>query len=283
MSIEATDNDPSRAMWSGERLRDRVAIVVGGGQTPGLTIGNGKATSILYAREGARVLVVDVDARAADDTAATIVTEGGVALPFVGDVTDEAVVMGFIAHAMERWGAIDILHNNVGIGLAGGDAPVTEIEGDVFDRIMSVNLKSMILSCKHAIPHMRAQGSGVITNISSFAAYSNYPYISYKTSKAGVIALTQNVAIVNAEYGIRANVIVPGMINTPMAIDARVGVIGATRDEVIATRDRQVPLGKKMGTAWDVANAAVFLASDEAGFISGVSLPVDGAQSLRIG
>jgi NAD(P)-dependent dehydrogenase (short-subunit alcohol dehydrogenase family) len=265
------------------RLADRVALVIGGGQTPGLTIGNGKAAAILYAREGAKVFIVDVNEAAATETAEAIASAGGAAEVFVADVTEEISIQKLVAKCLLTWGKIDILHNNVGVGLALGDAPVTEVDGDVFDRVLNINLKSVVLTCKHVIPIMRTQGSGVITNISSFAAYANYPYISYKTSKAGVIALTQNVAIVNAEFGIRANVIVPGMINTPMAINNRVGVTADSRDEVIAKRDAQVPLGKKMGTAWDVAHAAIFLATDDASFISGVSLPVDGAQSLKIG
>jgi len=130
---------------------------------------------------------------------------------------------------------------------------------------------------------MREQQAGSITTISSIAALIDYAYISYKTSKAGVVALTQHVAITNARYGIRANVILPGLMNTPMAIENRIGVLAATREEVIARRDEQVPLRGKMGTAWDVANAALFLSSDEAQFITGVALNVDGGQALKIG
>jgi NAD(P)-dependent dehydrogenase (short-subunit alcohol dehydrogenase family) len=148
---------------------------------------------------------------------------------------------------------------------------------------MAINLQGMVLTCKHTIPVMREQGGGVITNISSIAANINYPYVAYRTSKAGVVTMTEHIAITNAAYGIRANVILPGLMDTPMAIENRVGRGGATREQVIAERNKHVPLRNKMGTAWDVAHAALFLASDEASFITGVALAVDGGQSLAVG
>ncbi|HVB04843.1 MAG TPA: SDR family NAD(P)-dependent oxidoreductase [Acidimicrobiales bacterium] len=276
-------DDPLGSAPGGSRLQGKVALLVGAGQTPGLSIGNGRAAAVLYAREGARLFCVDRDLDSASETAAAITAEGGEATAFRADVTREDEVAALVAGCVEHFGRIDILHNNVGAGLALGDAPVADVDSDAFDRVMAVNLRSMVITCKHALPVLRAQRSGVILNISSFAAYSNYPYIAYKTSKAGVIALTQNLAISNAEYNIRANVVVPGLINTPMAVDNRIGVIGDSREEVIAKRDAQVPLNQKMGTAWDVAHAALYLCSDEASFITGVSLVVDGGQSLRIG
>ena len=141
----------------------------------------------------------------------------------------------------------------------------------------------MVLTCKHALPGMRAQASGAIINISSLAAWSVYPLVAYKTTKAAVIALTEQLAILNARYGVRANVILPGLMDTPMAVDTRVAALGKSRAEIVAGRDAQVPLGGKMGTAWDVANAALFLASDEAGFITGAALPVDGGSSVNLG
>lgn len=263
-------------------LQDKVAIVVGGGQTPGETIGNGRATAIAFAREGARVVVVDRNLDSAADTARMIAAEGGEACAMAADVTDEVSLQKMIAAALDRWARIDILHNNVGVSLTGGDALIEDIASDAFDRVMAINLRGMVLTCKHVLPVMRRQGGGVILNISSMAAWSSYPYVAYKTSKAGVIALTEQLAAQNAHYGIRANVILPGLMNTPMAIEARIAA-GTPRAEVIAQRDARVPLGKKMGTAWDVANAAVFLASDKAGFITGVALPVDGGASVRRG
>lgn len=276
-------DDPIGSTPGGTRLAGRTALVIGAGQTPGISIGNGRATSVLYAREGAALFLVDRDLASAEETAERIRAEGGEATAYAADVTDEGAVVAAVSAATERLGRIDILHNNVGAGLALGDAPVTEVTVDAFDTVMAVNLRSMVVTCKHVLPLMRAQRSGVIVNLSSFAAYSNYPYIAYKTSKAGVIALTQNLAITNAEFNVRANVVVPGLINTPMAVDNRIGVIGDSRDEVIAARDAQVPLNHKMGTAWDVAHAALFLCSEEARFITGVSLVLDGGQSLRIG
>jgi NAD(P)-dependent dehydrogenase (short-subunit alcohol dehydrogenase family) len=265
------------------RLTDKVALVMGGGQTKGQTIGNGRATAVLFAREGARVVVVDRDAEAAEETAQIIAKEGGEAWSRQGDVTDESAVARVVEECVGRWGRIDILHNNVGVSIAGGDAPVTTITGDAFDRIISVNLKGMIFACKHVVPVMQSQRSGAITNISSNAVLIDYPYVGYKTSKTAVIALTEQLAITYAPDGIRANVILPGLMNTPMAIENRAARWNLPRDEVVAMRDAEVPLRHKMGTAWDVAHAALFLDSDEAGFVTGAVLTVDGGQSLQAG
>ena len=265
------------------RLDGQAAIVVGGGQTPGQTIGNGRATAITYARAGARVLVADRDLDAAAATVAEITAEGGEAVPFRADVTDEAHIAAMVADACDRWERLDILHNNVGISVAGGDAEISKIEGEAFDRIMAINLKSMVLAIKHALPVMRGQQSGNIVNISSTAAHEDYPWVTYKASKAAAKAMTEQVALQNAPHGIRVNCIQPGLMNTPMAVDARMDAWNMTREEVVAMRDAKVPLGGKMGTAWDVANAALFLVSDEARFITGVTLMVDGGAHCRIG
>ena len=264
-------------------LENRIALVMGAGQTPGQTIGNGRATSLLFGREGATVVAVDRDLAAAEETAGQIVDAGGRAVALQADATDEQSVAETVARCVDQFGRIDILHNNVGASLAAGDAPVVDVQGDAFDNVLRVNLKSALLSTKHVVPVMRAQRSGVITFISSIAAITDYPYVGYKTAKAGVIALMQNVALSNAPWGIRANAILPGLINTPMAIEPRIGVEAATREEVIARRDAQIPLGGRMGSAWDIAHAAVFLASDNASFITGVALPVDGGQTLKVG
>jgi len=265
------------------RLDGQAAIVVGGGQTPGQTIGNGRATAITYARAGARVLVAARDLDAAAATVSEITAEGGEAVPFRADVTDEADIAAMVADACDRWGRLDILHNNVGISVAGGDAEISKIEGEAFDRIMAINLKSMVLAIKHALPVMRGQQSGNIVNISSTAAHEDYPWVTYKASKAAAKAMTEQVALQNAPHGIRVNCIQPGLMNTPMAVDARMDAWNMTREEVVAMRDAKVPLGGKMGTAWDVANAALFLVSDEARFITGVTLMVDGGAHCRIG
>jgi NAD(P)-dependent dehydrogenase (short-subunit alcohol dehydrogenase family) len=263
------------------RLADKIAIVVGGGQTPGETIGNGRATAVLFAREGAQVLVVDRDLASARETVAQIESEGGRALAHEADATREAECAALIARCVERYGRVDVLHNNVGIG--GGDAGPAHLEEAAWDKILAVNLKSVILPCKHVLPVMRRQRSGAIVNVSSIAAVSATPIVAYKVSKAGINAYTQSLAVGNAKHGIRANVIMPGLMNTPMAIEGISRALGVDREALIRQRDAQVPLLGKMGTAWDVAHAALFLASDEARFITGVALAVDGGQSARVG
>lgn len=265
------------------RLDGKVAVVIGAGQTPGPTVGNGRATALLFAREGARVLAVDRDLVAAEKTVRLIREEGGESAAFEADVTVEANLEAAIADCVARWGRLDVLHNNVGISVAGGDAAVTEITTEAFDRVMAVNLRGTVMACKHALPVMRRQASGAIVNVSSIAAVENYPWVAYKASKSAMVAFTRQLAIQNAEYGVRANVILPGLMDTPMAVDTRARAFNRPREEVAAERDARVPLRNKMGTAWDVAHAALFLASDEAGFITGAALPVDGGASCRVG
>ena len=260
-------------------LKDKVALIMGGGQTPGETIGNGRATALEFAREGARVVVADRDLSSAEETADMIRDEGFAADTHQVDVRSEENILACVGATIDKHKRVDILHNNVGISLAGNDAPVESITTEAWDGLVEVNLRGMVLACKHVLPHMRSQASGVIINISSMAAWAAYPLVGYKTTKAGVIALTEQLAAQNARYGIRANVILPGLMNTPMAIESRVAE-GTPREEVVAARDKRVPLGRKMGSAWDVAYAAAFLASDKAGFITGISLPVDGGTSV---
>jgi len=198
------------------------------------------------------------------------------------DVTVESHIARVVSDTVASTGAIDVLHNNVGVSIAGGDATVTGITVEAFDRIVALNLRSMVLAAKHVIPHMRERRTGAIINISSIAAVTEYPYVTYQTTKSAVLGLTRNLASAEAAHGIRVNAILPGLLDTPMAIEPRVG-LGVPRDEVVASRSAKVPLGGRMGTAWDVADAALFLASDAARFITGVCLPVDGGQRLRNG
>jgi NAD(P)-dependent dehydrogenase (short-subunit alcohol dehydrogenase family) len=264
------------------RLAEKVAIVVGAGQGPGEGLGNGRATALVFAREGAKVFAVDVNLESAQETAVMVTKHGGTCVAFQADVMREATLEAAVAEAMRQWGRIDILHNNVGVSLAGGDASPLEITEAAFDRISAINLRGTIMACKHTLPVMRQQRLGAIINVASIAAWAaNYPTVAYKATKAAVIAYTEQIAWANAEYGVRANVILPGLMNTPMAVDTRARVWGKTRAEVAAERDARVPLRRRMGTAWDVANAALFLASEEASFITGVALPVDGGSSLR--
>jgi NAD(P)-dependent dehydrogenase (short-subunit alcohol dehydrogenase family) len=265
------------------RLAGKIAVVIGAGQGPGTGMGNGRATSIRFAQEGAKVLAVDRDLTSAEETAVMVREKGGECVAFQADVTKEATLAAAMTAARERWGRIDVLHNNVGVSIAGGDAPPTEITEEAFDRICAINLRGTVMACKHVLPIMREQQAGAIVNISSAAAVENYPYVTYKATKSAMVAYTKQIAIQNAEYGIRANVILPGLMDTPMAVDTRARHMGKSRAEVAARRDAKVPLRKRMGTAWDVANAALFLASDEANFITGVALPVDGGALVRIG
>lgn len=263
------------------RVANKVAIVVGGGQTPGETIGNGRATAILLAREGAKVVVADRNLASAEETVGLIRQEGGEATAFQADATREADIQALVAATLERYGRLDILHNNVGASITLGDAPPDAISEEALDRSFAVNFKSVWLACKHALPHLRKRGGSIVI-ISSLAVCTAYPWIGYKATKTALIALTQNLATLEAKHRVRVNAILPGAMNTPMAIEARVGK-GVPREEVIASRDRRVPLGGKMGTGWDTAYAALFLHSDEAGFITGVSLAVDGGESISSG
>jgi NAD(P)-dependent dehydrogenase (short-subunit alcohol dehydrogenase family) len=174
--------------------------------------------------------------------------------------------------------------SNVGVSIGGGDKPLDELTEEAFDRVCAINLRGTIMACKHVLPIMRLQRSGAIINISSVAARENsYPLVTYKATKAAMIAFTEQLALQNAPYGIRANCILPGLMDTPMAVDTRARASNRSRAEVAAERDAKVPLRGRMGTAWDVANAALFLASDEANFITGVALPVDGGALVRVG
>jgi NAD(P)-dependent dehydrogenase (short-subunit alcohol dehydrogenase family) len=264
------------------RLSDKIAVIVGAGQSPGEGMGNGRATALRFAREGARILALDRDVKSAEQTAEMVHAEGGECIAFEADVTREATLAAAMAFAVERWGRIDILHNNVGVSIAGGDAGPLDITEEAFDRCSAINIRGTVMACKHALPVMRKQNAGSIINISSIAAWANYPLVAYKATKAAMIAYTQQLAIQNAEFGVRANVILPGLMETPMAVENRVKAWNKTREQVVAERNAQVPLRKRMGTAWDVANAALFLASDEANFITGVALPVDGGALVKI-
>lgn len=263
------------------RLRDKVAVVIGGGQTRGDTMGNGRATAITFAREGAKVLVVDRDLESAQETAALIAKDGGQAAAVRADITRDEDCASAIAQCVERWGRVDVLHNNVGIGT--GDGGPTHVTDEAWDTIFAVNVKGPLHTCRHALPVMRRQESGVIINVSSIAAVCGVGLLAYKSSKAALNALTHSLATGNAKYGIRVNAIMPGLINTPMAIEGISGARGIAKEALIAARDKVVPLRGGMGTAQDVANAALFLACDESRFITGVVLPVDGGQSARIG
>ncbi|MBV9739167.1 MAG: SDR family oxidoreductase [Hyphomicrobiales bacterium] len=260
------------------RLDGRVTVVFGAGSSgPGW--GNGKAAATLYAREGARVIAVDRDLEAARETAAIIGSEGHEALAVSADVTASAEVAGVVEEAVRRFGRIDVLHNNVGITEMGDPIEATE---ESWDRVMAVNLKSVFLACKHVLPVMKAQCKGAIVNISSVAAVAinDYPYFSYYASKSGLNHLTRALALRYAPFGIRANAIMPGLMDTPLIYREIAGQY-ADEEAMVSARDALVPMGF-MGDAFDVARAAVFLASDEARYITGVCLAVDGGLSCKM-
>ena len=257
----------------GDRVKDKVAIVTGAGSAgPGW--GNGKAAAVLYAREGARVLAVDINLAAAEETRRIAGDEGGTCSAAQVDVTDADAVRAMVAQAIDRYGRIDILHNNVGITEVGGPEEISE---QAWERLLTTNVTSMFLTCKHCLPHMVRQGGGAIVNISSIASirYTGYPSVSYNASKGAVNQLTQSIALQYADRGIRANCVLPGLMHTPMIERYITGAYGGSREEMIRRRAAMVPM-KRMGTAWDVAYAALFLASDEARYITGAQLVVDG-------
>lgn len=264
------------------RLEGKTAIVVGAGQTPGETVGNGRAISLLFAREGAHVLCVDRLVERAEETAAMIVAEGGRAGALAADITKAADCEAIVQAARLRFGRIDIVVNNVGIG-GGGDGPAHRLTEDAFDRIMMVNLKGAWQVSKAVLPTLREQGSGAIVNISSLASIAGGNQAGYEMSKAAVNRLTTSVAQANAGKGVRCNAVAMGLLDTPMAVAGIATASGQEQQAVREARNARVPLGGQMGTAWDTAYAALFLASDEARFVTGTVMFVDGGMSTRIG
>lgn len=262
------------------RLAGKIAIIAGAGQTPGSTLGNGRAMALLFAREGARVICLDRDLARAQETVDLITAEGQAAQPLVADVSQADACQQAVAQVRSAYDRVDILVNNVGIG---GGGPVHELDERVFDRTLRVNLKGSWLMTRAVLKAMREQRSGAIVNISSLAASAGGIQLAYELSKAALNRLTTSVAQSQARYGIRCNAVQPGLIDTPMAVAGIAEATQRTEAEVRAERDARVPLRGRMGTAWDTAYAALFLASDEAAFISGAILPVDGAMGVRIG
>jgi NAD(P)-dependent dehydrogenase (short-subunit alcohol dehydrogenase family) len=263
------------------RLKGKTAMVVGAGSIgPGW--GNGKATAVTFAREGAEVLCVDRNGAAAEETAAIILSEGGTALAFTADVSKAGDVEAMVAACLKAYGRIDVLDNNVGIAEVGNVVEVGEAE---WDRVFAVNLKSAYLSMTYAIPVMVKQGGGSIINISSIASirHVGISYVSYNASKAAMNQMTRSTAVEFAADYVRVNAILPGLMKTPMVEHSAGLAASYAKGDVEAmwrARDAQVPMGH-MGTGWDVANAALFLASDEARYVTGIELVVDGGLTCR--
>ena len=261
-----------------DRVKDKATIVTGAGSIgPGW--GNGKAAAVVYAREGALVAAVDRTLSAAEETRDINTGEGGQCIAVEADVTVEDQVQHVVDRCLSEFGRVDILHNNVGIPVVGG---TQEISADDWDQQFSVNVKSMYLACRTCLPQMVEQSSGAIVNISSIASIRaiGYPCISYAATKGAVNQLTQQIAMEYAAAGIRANCILPGLMHTPQIEHYVTSGYGDDKEEMIRKRHDLVPM-KRMGTAWDVAYAALSLASDEAQYVTGTQLVVDGGITCK--
>ena len=282
-------------MKSNRRLENQVVLIIGGGQIPGETIGNGRATALTFAREGAKLAIADIDMNLAKETVKLVQDQGEEAFAIQGDISKENDCARFVSKTLDTYGQLNILQNNVGIG-PGASGP-NKITAEGWRHILDVNLTGMFLIIKHVLPIMQKQRSGVITNISSTISIAANTSVreslkeqadgegqtAYRVSKTGVNSLTESFAISQARYGIRVNAILPGLMETPNAIESAMRSSNITKEELNSIRDKQVPLLGKQGTAWDVANAALFLASNEARFITGILLPVDGGLNLKRG
>jgi NAD(P)-dependent dehydrogenase (short-subunit alcohol dehydrogenase family) len=260
------------------RLQNKIALIFGAGSI-GPGIGNGRAMAILFAREGARVIAVDRDLAAAEATQAMLRDEGLDCTVAQADVTVSADIRRVVEATLADQGRIDVLVNNVGIVELGGPVELSE---EVWDRVFDVNVKSMFLACKHVLPEMEKQRSGSIINIGSVAGlrWAGVPYLSYGASKSAVNGLSRYIAMQYAERGIRVNTILPGLMNTPMVVEPMSKFHGSV-EKMIAERDAMCPTGK-MGEAWDVANAALYLASDESKYVTGHELVVDGGLTQQV-
>jgi NAD(P)-dependent dehydrogenase (short-subunit alcohol dehydrogenase family) len=265
----------------GTRLAGKVAIVTGAG-TRGQGIGNGQACAMLYAREGAKVVAADIDIDSARVTADSIAHEGGECIVVQADASRAADCCAMVDACIARFGKIDVLHNNVGITNSGGPVEYAE---EQWDRMMSINAKSVFLTAKYALPHMERERSGSIVNIASINGVRALPFpkLAYAASKAAMIAMSREIAIQYASRGIRSNVVLVGLIKSPIVAQNNTALYGGGVDEMWVKRDAMSPTGKQ-GEVWDVAQASLFLASDESKYVNATVLPVDGGliEMIRI-
>lgn len=262
------------------QLDGKVALIAGAGQTEGEGIGNGRATAIAFAREGAKLMLASRSAGSLEETLRLVRAEGGEAEMITADLTRGEDCEAMAQATLDRFGQIDVLHNNAAIGAFEGDS--INIEPETWREVMDINLNGAVFASTAVLPAMRAQKSGCITHVGSIAAVAMYPIIAYKTSKAALNEFTRWLAFENAKHNIRANVLQLGLIDTPLAIEGYHQASGTPRQELRDQRAAQVPMGR-MGTAWESAAAAVFLASDAASYISGAILPLDGALATKVG
>lgn len=265
------------------RLEGLRVLVAGAGQQPGETIGNGRAIATLFAREGACVMCVDRDGARASETAAAIEADDGAAHSFAADIADAAQVGGMIEATRAALGGLDVLVNNVGIGFPGsGDGQIGTMTEAAYAQTMNVNVKGMWLTIQAALPLLGERG-GAIVNISSLEAVGGDSLLAYELSKAAVNRLTVAVAMSEAKHGVRCNAVMPGLMDTPLAIGTVTKMAGISSEQARAALQARVPLRGGLGNAWDTAYAALFLASAEARHITGVILPVDGGMAARVG
>jgi NAD(P)-dependent dehydrogenase (short-subunit alcohol dehydrogenase family) len=262
------------------RLQGKVAIITGAGQMQGEGIGNGRATAILFAREGATLVLANRSEASLTETRALLQKEGFDAECVIADIGREADCASLVDVAVTKFGRVDILHNNVGIVIPDGDT--ARIERTAWDKVLSANLNGAMHLSKHVLPIMRSRKSGAITHVSSVSAIASYPLIAYKTSKAALHEFVRWMAFENAPHNIRCNVLMLGLVDTPFAIESIHRMQGTSREALRAQRDASFPMGR-MGTPWEAAKAALFLASDDASYVTGAILPVDGGLNTRIG
>jgi NAD(P)-dependent dehydrogenase (short-subunit alcohol dehydrogenase family) len=262
------------------QLADKVALIAGAGQTQGEGIGNGRATALAFAREGAKLMLASRSAASLQETLDMVLAEGGEAEMITADLTSMADCEAMVQATLDRFGRVDVLHNNAAVGSHEGDT--INIDPEEWRQVMDINLNGAVFASKAVLPAMRVQGGGCITHVGSIAAVAMYPILAYKASKAALNEFSRWLAFENAKHNIRCNVLQLGLMDTPLAIEGYHKASGTDREVLRKQRSGTVPM-QRMGTAWEAASVAVFLASDAASYVSGAVLPVDGALTTKIG